>query len=117
MKKDPLIFIRHVLENIEDIEEFSGGLTKNALEQNKLKKKAIIRSLEVIGEAVKNIPSSFKNKYPLVEWVKIAGLRDKLIHHYFGVDFGIVWEVVKEYLPKLKKEIQKILVVEEQRGG
>lgn len=115
MKKDPLIFIRHILENIEDIEEFSEGLTKDALKDNKLKQKAIVRSLEVIGEAVKNIPAFFKNKYPAIEWTTISGLRDKLIHHYFGVDLGIVWEVVKEDLPKLKREIQRILDMEEQR--
>ena len=90
MKKDPLIFIKHILENIGDIETFSQGLTRDALGLNKLKQKAILQSLEVIGEAVKNIPGSFKNKYPVIAWNKIAGLRDKLIHHYFGVDLNLV---------------------------
>ncbi len=109
MSKDTLFFVKHILENIKDIEEFSKGMTKTKLEKNKLKQKAIIRSLEVIGEAVKNLPSSFRHNYPQVEWNKIAGLRDKLIHHYFGVDFNTVWDIIKEDLPKLKKEIEKSL--------
>src|SRR3989338_5759385 len=95
MKKDVLIFLNHVLENIEDIELFSKNITKSALESNKLKQKAIIRSLEVIGEAVKNIPPSFRKEHPSIEWNQIAGLRDKLIHHYFGVDLNTIWDVIQ----------------------
>ncbi len=109
MTKDVLIFIKHILENINDIEEFSNKLAKARLEKDKLKLKAIIRSLEVIGEAVKNIPPSFRNRYPNIEWNKIAGLRDKLIHNYFGVDFDTIWDVIDEDLPILKKEILRIL--------
>ena len=72
MTKDVLIFIKHILENINDIEEFSNKLAKARLEKDKLKLKAIIRSLEVIGEAVKNIHPSFCNRYPNIEWNKIA---------------------------------------------
>ncbi|MBU1622921.1 MAG: DUF86 domain-containing protein [Candidatus Woesearchaeota archaeon] len=109
MKKDTKIFIEHILENINDIEEFSLGLNKEELNSNKLKQKAIIRSLEIIGEAVKNIPNSFRNKYPKIEWNKITGMRDKLIHHYFGLDFDTVWNVIENELPKLKKQVEKII--------
>lgn len=102
------MFIEHILENIKDIEQFSKGLSKNNLENNKLKQKAIIRSLEVIGEAVKNLPDTFKNKYPHVKWKLIAGLRDKLIHGYFGIDINTVWDVIKKDLPILKREILTI---------
>ena len=108
MKKDPLIFIEHILENIKDIEQFSRGLSKNSLEKNKLKQKAIIRSVEVIGEAVKNLPNSLKNKYSAVSWKQIVGTRDRIIHQYFGVDLAIIWDIVKKGLPELKKEILKI---------
>ncbi|MEW5897512.1 MAG: DUF86 domain-containing protein [Nanoarchaeota archaeon] len=107
--KEVSIFIKHILENINDIEEFSERLNKSKLKRNKLKTKAIIRSLEIIGEAVKNIPEAFRKDHPNIEWSKIAGLRDKLIHHYFGVDFDMVWDVINKDLPKLKEDIKKIL--------
>ena len=69
----------------------------------------MIRKIEVIGEAVKNIPTTFRNKYPNTPWKGIAGMRDKLIHHYFEVDLNRVWIAVTEEIPALKKQIQEIL--------
>jgi uncharacterized protein with HEPN domain len=109
MKKDPFIFITHVLECIVDIESFSRGLSKTEFQRNKLKQSAIVRQIEIMGEAVKNIPNSFRNKYPLVEWKKITGTRDILIHQYFKIDLNLVWDVIKKELPKLKKQIKEIL--------
>lgn len=70
---------------------------------------AVVRNLEIIGEAVKNIPSGVRLKYPQIPWKNIAGLRDRLIHHYFGVNLDIVWTIVTEELPSLAKHIDKIL--------
>ena len=109
MKKDVFIFLEHIIENILDIEEFSTGLTKEELKNDKLKQNAIVRSLEIIGEAVKNVPNTFRNKHSQIEWSKISGLRDKLIHHYFGVDFNTIWDVIKVDLPELKKKVKLIL--------
>ncbi len=109
MNRSLELFVSDILENIEDVEDFSKNLTKIKLENNKLKQNAIIRSLEVIGEAVKNIPNSFREKYPQVEWKKIAGFRDIIIHAYFKVDLDITWDVIKKDLPKLKKQIKIIL--------
>ena len=109
MKKDPIIFAKHILESIKSIENFSKGLSKTDFLKDELKQNAIIRKLEVIGEATKNIPSSFRNKYPLIEWSKIAGLRDKLIHHYFGINLERVWTIIRRDLPDLKKKINAIL--------
>lgn len=109
MKKDNLIFIKHILASIEDIESFSKGLLKKEFIKNKLKQNAIVRSIEVIGEASKNLPNSFKEKYSDIYWKEIIGTRDKIIHHYFGIDLDIVWDIIKKNLPKLKKQIKEIL--------
>lgn len=109
MKKNPLIFIKHILESIESIESFSKGLSKNKFLKDELRQEAIIRKLEIIGEAAKNIPISFRKKYSKIEWKKISGLRDKLIHHYFGVNLETIWKVIKKDLLRLKKDIKKIL--------
>ena len=109
MKKDPIIFLGHILENIEYIENFSTGLSKSGLKSNIEKQYAIVRAVEIIGEAVKNIPLSFREKYSSVEWSKITGTRDKLIHHYFGVDLNLLWDIVQTHLPILKEQITQIL--------
>lgn len=108
MKKEPLIFIEHILESIGDIESFSKGLSKDELKKDKVKQYAIIRAIEVIGEAVRNLPFDIRNKYSEVPWKEIVGMRDKLMHHYFGVNLETVWKTVKEDIPVLKKQIQKI---------
>jgi len=105
MKKDPLIFIEYIIENIEDIESFTIKVDEESFLENKEKQNAIIRSLEVIGEAVKNIPQSIRDKYPKTPWKEIAGTRDKISHHYFGVDLKLIWKIVKENIFRLKKEM------------
>ena len=100
-KKDALIFIKHILENIKDIEEFSKNKSEKELEGNSMRQKAIIRSLETIGEATKGIPGEIKRKYSSIPWKDVVGMRDKLIHHYFGVDLVIVWKVIKEDIPEI----------------
>ncbi len=115
MKKDPLIFIKHILESIEKIGLFCKDFTKDKLKKDDLRQSAIVRELEVIGEAVKNLPKAFRERYRNIEWKKLAGLRDKLIHHYFGIDLDIIWEVLEKDLPKLKKNIIFILSKEKNR--
>ena len=83
-----------------DYEEFAN---------NRLIRHATIKELEIIGEAVKNIPEEIKDKYPQIPWKNIAGMRDILVHAYFKVDTAIVWGVIKERLPELKEQIEKIL--------
>jgi uncharacterized protein with HEPN domain len=107
-QKDDFIFIEHIIESIEAVEEFSKKLTKDDLVKDRLRQSAIIREIEVIGEAVKNISKPIKEKHKEVQWREIAGARDKMIHHYFGVDLQIVWEIVKIGLPELKKQMLNI---------
>lgn len=106
--KNDLVFIQHILDSINAIEAFSKGLNKKELTENRLKQSAIVREIEVIGEAVKNISEDLKNKHPKIEWKEIAGTRDKMIHHYFSVDLNIIWDIIKNNLPVLKNKILKI---------
>jgi uncharacterized protein with HEPN domain len=109
MKKDPLVFLKHIVESIEAIESFSKDTSIESLKENRLKQSAIVRELEIIGEAAKNLPSDFKNKHSDIKWKQIAGLRDKLIHHYFGIDLSVIWDIIQVDLPKLKEQIKEIL--------
>src|SRR3989344_5090781 len=108
MKRDINLFIQDILDNIANIESFSKGLNKEKFESNKLKQNAIIRCLEIIGEAAKNIPNSFREKYLDIPWKKIAGFRDVLSHAYFGISIDRVWNIIELDLPNLKKEIGKV---------
>lgn len=112
MKRDIGLFIEDILKSIENIEEFSKNLDKKKFSRDKLRQSAIIRQLEIIGEAVKNIPNTFREKYPKIIWKDIVGLRDILSHAYFGVNIDRVWRIIEADLPKLKEEISKIRIKE-----
>ena len=109
MIKESSVFLKHILNAIIDVEESTKNLCKKEFEENKDVKDATVRRIEIIGEATKNLTSEFRKKYPNIEWRDIAGTRDKMIHHYFGVDLDIVWDIVKKDLPKLKENIKEIL--------
>ncbi len=109
MKRDSLVFINHIRDEIDKIIKSMNNITKNKFKKDNLLKDATIRRIEIIGEAIKNIPSEFRKKYPNVEWKGIAGIRDKMIHYYFGVDFKTVWDVIKQDIPKLKIQIKEII--------
>ena len=103
------IYLRHVLENITKIENSTKGIKKTEFSKDIDVQDATIRRIEVIGEAVKNISSSLKTKHSTIEWKKIAGTRDILIHSYFSVDIDLVWEISRKDLLKLKKQVKDIL--------
>ena len=98
-----------IKEAVKRIEDYIIGLTFIKFLDDVKTQDAITRNLEIIGEAVKNIPSDVKDKHPDVEWKKIAGLRDILAHEYFGIDIEILWDIVENKLPDLKKEISRLL--------
>ena len=107
--KDPSIFLGHILDNIEKIENGIKNMSEVEYAKNVDIQDATLRRLEVIGEAVKNLPYAFRKKYPAVPWKKMAGIRDVLIHEYFGVDMYLVWKISVTNIPKLKKQILKII--------
>ncbi len=107
-KKDPIIFLKHILESIETIEKYSKNLSEKTFLKSSEKQDSIVRRLEIIGEAVKNLPEEFKIEHPDIEWNKIMGTRNILIHHYFGIDLEIVWDTVVKSLPEFKKKIEEL---------
>lgn len=109
MKKDPLIFLIHIGEYLDKIISSVRKKNKRQFLEDELLKDATLRRLEVIGEAIKNLPEGFRKKHKEIEWKKIAGLRDKLIHHYFGIDPDAVWAIIKNDVPKLKEDISEII--------
>ncbi len=108
MKKDVFTFLEHILECIQLIEEYTRDKTEEDFFGSVQLQDAVIRRVEIIGEAVKNIPRKIKEGYPEVPWKEIAGMRDIIVHEYFGIDLELTWEVVRKDVPDLKKKILTI---------
>lgn len=102
-------YLLHILDETTYIITSSKGLEKSAFLKDETLKRAYVRSIEVIGGAVKQLPDALRQQYPAINWCAMAGMRDRLIHHYFGVDYDIVWDVVINKIPALDAEIRRIL--------
>ncbi|MBI4029008.1 MAG: DUF86 domain-containing protein [Candidatus Blackburnbacteria bacterium] len=109
MKRDYRLYIDDIFESIKHVETYSKRLTKPGFKRSVAKQDAIVRRLEIIGEAVKHIPHEIKKKHPEVEWKKMAGARDIFAHGYFMVKLERVWNIVKKDIPVLKKQIKTLL--------
>jgi len=101
------IYFEDIRGSIRKIEKYTRRTSFRDFKSNDLLIDAVIRNLEIIGEATKNLPIEIKKTYPDVEWKKIAGLRDILIHEYFGIDLDILWDIVKTKIPDLRKKLSK----------
>ncbi len=102
-------FLLDIQEAIRRISEYVAGMTYQTFLEDTKTQDAVIRNLEIIGEATKNLPKDLRERYPHVPWKGMASVRDRLIHHYFGVNLDIVWQIVKEELPKVASQLESIL--------
>jgi uncharacterized protein with HEPN domain len=109
MEKDDTVYLRHILDAINTIEEYLQGVNEAKFKAMHLLQDGAIRQIEIIGEAVRHMSKDIRKTYPEVPWQDIAGMRDKLIHDYFGVDIEKVWDTIQEDLPPLKQQILGIL--------
>jgi uncharacterized protein with HEPN domain len=110
MPRDYKVFLEDILEAIEKIRRYTSGFSQDALCKDDKTLDAMVRNLEVIGEAVKRVPARIRSKHPQMEWKKTAGLRDILIHEYFGIDVEIIWDILEHKLPVLEREVKNILL-------
>ncbi len=110
--KNSIIYLNHILDCINKIKIYTTGIDKDKFLSNPLIQDAVMRNLEIIGEATKQLNPEFRSKYPEIEWKKIAGMRDKLIHDYIGVDLWAVWGVVEQIIPKFHEQLSEIIKAE-----
>lgn len=103
------LFVEDMLESMNKIERYTKGLTYDKFERNEIVVDAVIRNLEIVGEAAKNIPEDVREKYPDVPWTRMIGLRNIAVHEYFGVDLSIIWEIITKNLPETKPKIKEML--------
>lgn len=115
MPLSSLEYIHHILDEIEYIIAESKELDRGEFLKNETLKRAFVRSIEIIGEASKKVLPEFKNQHLEIEWKAIAGMRDRLVHDYFGVDYDIVWDVIENKIPDLYKQINNILAKEQSK--
>lgn len=109
MKKDDTVFLRHILDAVNWIEEYTHGMGYEGFKEAHLVQDGVIRQLEIIGEATRNLSKEFRDNHTDIPWKDMAGMRDKLIHQYFGVDIAAVWDTVTVDIPGLKGRVTKIL--------
>jgi len=109
MHKQPIEYLRHILDECRFIHSATLGMTKGQLLEDEVMKRAVVRSLEIIGEASKKIPVDVKLKWHTISWKNLAGMRDRLIHDYVGINYSIVWDVVHNKIPDLEQQIASII--------
>lgn len=109
MKRSYRLFVEDILESVDKIERYVKGISYDNFVENEMIIDAVIRNLEVIGEASKNIPENIREQYTTIPWRRIIGLRNIMIHGYFGIDLSIIWEIITKNLPETKPSIVEML--------
>lgn len=109
MPRDYKVYLDDILEAAARIRDYTLGLNLEGLKNDSKTLDAVVRNLEVIGEAAKKIPEDVRRRYPDTEWKKISGIRDILIHEYFGIDINIIWDIAQNKLPSLEEQVRNIL--------
>jgi uncharacterized protein with HEPN domain len=109
MSFEPRDYLRHILAEADYLIRESAGLSAQQFMDDETLQRAFVRSLEIIGEATKKVPDHFRQQYPMIEWRAMAAMRDRLIHGYFGVDYELVWDIVQNRIPALRKQIALII--------
>ncbi|MFO7846481.1 DUF86 domain-containing protein [Rhodohalobacter sp.] len=108
-KRKPDVYLQDILESIEHIQKFLGGVSEDEFYENVEKQDAVLRRLEIIGEAVKHLPEEVREDHPDIPWRQIAGMRDIIIHEYFGVTLNMVWIVATDDILDLKTKVEEII--------
>ena len=107
--RDYSLYLQDIFDAMRAIEKFVEEMSFEEFRQDDKTSSAVIRKFEIIGEAAKQIPEEIRNKYPVIPWKEMAGMRDRLIHFYFGIKYDLVWHTIKDVIPQVKPAIQEIL--------
>ena len=109
MKKDDSVYLHHIIDAFVQIEHYTEGVSHEEFLHNRLIQDGVIRQLEVMGEAARNLSEDLRNEHPQIPWRQMIGLRNRMIHAYFNVDLQIIWEIVQGDIPDLKQKMKQIL--------
>lgn len=104
-----MLYLEDILESVKNIRSYVGKFASNELLKDRMRVDAVVRNFEIIGEAASKIPQETRDKYPSIEWRRISDFRNVLAHEYFGVDYELMWEIIKEKLPELERQIKAII--------
>jgi len=110
-KKESIFFLKDIYNSLEKIFKYTENISYDDFLKSDITKDAVERNFEIIGEAVKNLNEDFRNQYPQIPFKQVAGMRDKLIHDYFGIDYEILWKTIKDKLPQFKSEIKSLIKI------
>lgn len=109
MPRDYRVFLEDMLGSLARIQTLTSGMSCDEFTKELTRQEAVIRNLEIIGEASKSVPHAVRSRYPEVDWARIGGLRNVLIHQYFGIDLEIIWDIIQTKLPNLDAQVKRIL--------